>query len=485
MKWLCVGFLLCAVSSAHSKDIYLHCNTPDCDSETNLARYRESEDCQRRCIISNITTQVEEDFDQEGYAYTLQQFRALQFENCTLTSIPEGTFLIMPHLEKLNISRTALETISAEDFIGARDLASLDASHNKITELPSQLLLNLPRVFVIDLSFNQIANLRSDIFDGGNEISELNLSHNRIVTVYEGAFWSQISLRRVSLAHNEINRIDPGAFTNNKQLQTLDLSGNRLGVINCRAFHDLPFEMALNLSANYLAEFHPNCFDCGPDNVDFYYYAPAIVPESTIPESKCPVLDFDVVDLSGTRITETHIPENFTFKMRDLWLRNTNTTNLHEFFGHFQNLKYLDLSNSRVGPLNVITFAKLKELEQLALRNCGLDYITYGIFHSQKQLRKLDISYNSIHKINFSVFLPSLSGIHEIYLDGNGLETITGLSSRQFGSLQKLGLLDNQLECSEVLGIINEFGRSINFPISDLTGVRSHVNGIPCRDNDF
>lgn len=97
-------------------NIYLRCNTADCDEITD---YYENLECKKVCIISNLTTAVEEYLSQADYVYQLQQYKTIRFEGSSISSIPEGTFNIMPNVEKLDISFSSIDSIKGDDFRGA------------------------------------------------------------------------------------------------------------------------------------------------------------------------------------------------------------------------------------------------------------------------------------------------------------------------------------------------------------------------------
>lgn len=117
----------CALVQATS--IYLRCETPDCDAITD---YYTNLECKKVCIISNLTTAVDEYFTQTRYTYQIQQYTTIRFVGSSISSIPAGTFNIMPNVEKLDISFSSIDSIKRDDFRGANNLKSLIASHNNI-----------------------------------------------------------------------------------------------------------------------------------------------------------------------------------------------------------------------------------------------------------------------------------------------------------------------------------------------------------------
>lgn len=99
----------------------------------------------------------------------------------------------------------------------------------------------------------------------------------------------------------------------------------------------------------------------------------------------------------------------------------------------------------------------------------------------------LDISYNNLRSINFETFLPYLKHLSELYLDGNGLTVLDGLSNQTFPELRTVGLSRNRFRCPYILKIIMSFDLDkieLTVDSNDTSIDKTHVNGIACEHLD-
>lgn len=121
-------------------------------------------------------------------------------------------------------------------------------------------------------------------------------------------------------------------------------------------------------------------------------------------------------------------------------------------------------------------------MENLLLRSTNLSNINFGTFFRQKELKVLDISYNNLNKINFDVFLPYLKNLETLYIDGNNLTEIEGLTNTLFPQLSALGISNNNFNCTYLAKLLRtlkweELALSVDPDLVDST----HVNGIACK----
>lgn len=160
--------------------------------------------------------------------------------------------------------------------------------------------------------------------------------------------------------------------------------------------------------------------------------------------------------------------------------RIENIPNIIEYFG--ESMIDLNLSDNLVGKLNVSTFTKLKNLKVLSLRNTSLANIPYEAFHHQRKLSTLDISFNSLKKINFDGLWRDLPMLRNLSVDGNNLTEVNGLSKADFPNLTSLGITDNNFTCKYLGEYLRQWNRSILLPDDGLLLNRSHVENIFCNE---
>lgn len=452
-------------SPIHGGDVYLTCD--------EFGAYEIENFCTISSFFANHDDAVKYEVERRDLYFRME---VLKFTDSSMPSIPEGIFIEMPNLRELDVSFTDLEMLHKNDFLEAQRLLFFTSMNNKLSQLVPAVFRSAPNVSVIDLSHNQIEELRANTFAGAERVSRLYFSHNRIKKVDKDAFTTLFQLDTIQLDHNELESIDPSLFADCGVLQTVHLNDNRIVAIDCKTFASLGYLVKLELSANRLNAFDASCLT--QTRLDYH------IAQNNI--SRLVLFDASTFDASKNGISELVVPENVTFTMQELNLSGNSIASLSAVFSHFATLEHLDLSHNRVGRLNISTFANLRKLKELFLRNCSLDHITFGTFSSQKDLVTLDISYNDLKQINFDVFVPYLKHITYLYIDGNNLTEINGLSREMFPDLRTLGLSNNRFQCSEITKTIMRFDLNkieLTVDSNETTSNMTHVSGIACGHN--
>lgn len=452
-------------SPIHGGDVFLACD------EFNA--YEIETFCTVSGFFANHDDAVKYEEERSNLYFGME---VLKFTDSSMPSIPEYIFREMPNLREFDVSFTGLEMLHKIDFIAANHLLFFTSMNNKLSQLVPAVFQNAPNVSVIDLSHNAIEELKANTFAGAERVSRLYFSHNRIKRVHKNAFTTLFQLDTIQLDHNELESIDPSLFADCGVLQTIHLNDNRIVAIDCKTFATLGYLVKLELSANRLKAFNASCLT--QTRLDYH------IAQNNI--SRLDLFDTNTFDAASNGINELVVPGDVIFTMRELKLDGNSIANLSAVFSHFGALEHLDLSHNRVGRLNITTFKNLRNLKTLYLRNCSLDHITFGTFSSQKDLVRLDISYNDLKQINFDVFVPYLKHITHLYIDGNNLTEISGLSSEMFPELKTLGLSNNRFQCSEIIKTIMRFDLNkieLTVDSNETTSDMTHVSGIVCGHN--
>lgn len=467
--WLKVNIVLFifGINYVDCSDVYLVCDEFGMESLESF------------CTVSNFylkhddTVLYDPAYSQGSRDYYFI-IEVLKFTESKMPCIPENLFYRMSNLREFDISFTGVELLHRNEFENANNLIFFTSIHNKIASLTPSVFRNAPNISVIDLSHNLIEELKENSFIGSERISRLHFSHNRIKNIAWNAFATLFQMDTIDLSHNLLESIDPKLFADSGLLQTINLNNNRLMRFECAIFGSLVYLVNINLSENRLQQFNSSCLNQNRLDINI----------SGNNMSQITLFDASVFNAANNRINEVIIPENVTFSMRELNLGGNNITSFHQIFDRFATLEYLDLSNSKIGPLNITTFSKLRGLKKLYLRNCSLSNITFGTFSSQKDLLTLDISYNNLNRINFNVFIPYLQHLTELYIDGNNLTELNGLSREMFVDLTTLGLSHNRFQCSDIIRTIMDFNLAkleLTVDINETIINQTHVNGIACE----
>lgn len=137
---------------------------------------------------------------------------------------------------------------------------------------------------------------------------------------------------------------------------------------------------------------------------------------------------------------------------------NANFTRFEEISSFKKTLKSLSLQGrtlQRISPL----LNEIQELEQLSLRDAGLQEIDGHTFESMKNLTRLDLGGNGIVDIDFETF-TELFNLEELELDDNQLTYVNGsLLLEIFPNLKSLNVKNNHLlddDLLELSTILNE-----------------------------
>lgn len=116
-------------------------------------------------------------------------------------------------------------------------------------------------------------------------------------------------------------------------------------------------------------------------------------------------------------------------------------------FLRMNNLVYLNLSHNSIERLNKGIFDSLIQLEELILGNNQINFIDPGVFGKLRRLKKLNLSHNQIESVSKNLF-DSNENLEELNLGNN---KITLLESNNFSKLAKLKILYLNLNKIEYL----------------------------------
>lgn len=113
------------------------------------------------------------------------------------------------------------------------------------------------------------------------------------------------------------------------------------------------------------------------------------------------------------------------------------------------NLKKLDLSGNSIHRLMDRLLRVQTRLEELKLADNLLGdnlnpIFSSNEFHGMKQLKLLDLSRNGLRSLEEGIF-KGCENLEQLYLDGNNLTTVPTMSLKGLGSIRVLSLSDNNI----------------------------------------
>lgn len=399
--------------------------------------------------------------------YTPTSVKSLKFLNCKVSQLGIDIFGKYSLIE-LNLSNMDLQTLQPKDFHRATQLQKLDVSHNSLTKLPAELFINASKLKQVDFSNNQIDYIDEEAFrtssdDVSSNIETINLSHNQIRSIGNQTFVNLSALIEVNLEDNLIETLDTEVFSENQNLKRVRFDGNKLKEFICSG-HFVIYD--LNVSFNRIERFNASCIVINALRINIEKYENQDVPEITGQGGP--------LNTGNWKLTEDDLS-----KMKSLNVSNSQIDDIHGIIGRLSEpLTTLDVSSNILGTVSVYAFARLENLDILVLRNTSLSTIQYGLFHHQKKLRLLDISYNNLKKIQFEAFGRYLVNLQSLFLDGNNLTEIDGLRKKAFPTVHILGISNNNFSCKYLVNFLEQWdGVEL---IKDELSNQNHVERIAC-----
>lgn len=399
------------------------------------------------------------------------KFHEMAFQNCQFHRMP-NIFQNYTNLKQLNISHIDLQQIRAPNFEGARSLSTLIASHNELTEILSSVFSNAKELRTVDLSHNQINRIDPFAFDESQHLTDLNLSHNNLSTLDNRTFSTLPNLERLNLGYNLFEVIENVLFDNLQRMKILNLNQNRLHRLPCPIFSQLKSIELLNLTENNLGAFNTSCVQSEKSFAVFIGQNRLVhlilSPNLSEIHAANNIIKWISIDL--------HL-QNITI----LDLANNSIGNIPEIISHLSpSLHALNVSDNSVHKLNVSTFGQFVHLVHLSLRNTNLSNIQFGTFHHQRKLLSLDISKNDLKKINFAVFWRNFEILETLHLNENNLTEVDGLNRMNFPKLKAFNICGNLFKCEYLVKFLKQWEHVHLISLKNASTDRTHVDGIDC-----
>ncbi|XP_015794717.1 chaoptin-like [Tetranychus urticae] len=369
-------------------------------------------------------------------------------------------------LRKLDFSHNLLRRFHERFLDGIEPfLIEINFSHNLLGDTLNPIFSTnefylLSSLQVLDLSYNQLRALDSNIFKGLKNLTQLNLNGNQFKDVPYPSLSQLRTLKVLGLASNRLTELTaddlPKSLSNS--LRTLNLTDNRLTNLLPGSLSHLTQLTELYLGHNQLTHLRPNAME----GLNF----------------------LEILDLSSNLLDNVPIETlNGLRKLRKLYLGS----NLIEILekdglglGDLPSLEYLDLSRNNLvslGDHHVFTgLPRLRTLDLSYNSLRKLDLSEEQLFAPLTKLETLDLTDNSLESFPVHLMYP-LTSLRKLFLDYNRITELTEESVLSIGSsLDELSMAYNRLTYlpsylaskSKNLRLLNLHGNGIASVSQDL-----------------
>lgn len=153
-------------------------------------------------------------------------------------------------LQTLKFTDSFLTSLSCETWVDLPNIVEMDLSRNYISFLRDQHFVSSEMLQTLNLSNNAIYQIDSGTFEKQNLLEKLDLSHNQLVLLHDDVFNSLTSLTYLDLSYNYLNHIHDSVFRSLQKLSTLNLNNNRLVGMTFDTLSVLPSIHSISLSGN-------------------------------------------------------------------------------------------------------------------------------------------------------------------------------------------------------------------------------------------
>lgn len=337
-------------------------------------------------------------------------------------------------LENLFLIGNKIESILSEPFYDLNSLSILDLSYNRLSQIdhlfrfalkPNRLrklylshniiskvakhaFAELTSLVELDLSHNFISDVTAEPFSNLTSLEVLRLNNNSIINL-NGAVNDLHNLKHLFLKGNHINNIDEESLKIINHLETFDVSSNNLDEVNSVMF--MRHWEHLNNCVVFKIILSGNSITSLPNttarNVTEYRFRRQAIIWARIHGDI-----FSELDLSNNHIST--IEYNAFQSLTKLTALDLSNNKLIDFLINGDDVtfvRYLNLSGNFISRLYYESFSRMKNLERLDLSQNKLDYIPDQTFHNNYNLRHVNLTFNTIEKLdNLNIHMFHLNG---------------------------------------------------------------------------
>lgn len=257
------------------------------------------------------------------------------------------------------------------------------------------------------------------IFTTFSELTILNASGLQLQTISEQQFKSAYKLENLILSNNKITLFNTSFLSESKNLEELDVSNNEIKFLDFKALQENNNILTkLNISHNVLTHV---------------------------------VISENIVSFDASNNLLEHFEISMESQLNHLDLSANKLSNEDKkYLKNLRSIKYLNIGDMLLEPLEIDLFVEMEDLKSLILRNTGITKIKFGTFSNLKNLEILDLSDNKITELDVNM-LTVLNNLKTLSINGNQIVTINLFHQRSkilLQNLKEINIEGNNWECS-------------------------------------
>uniref|UniRef100_A0A3Q3FNM8 Toll-like receptor 22 n=1 Tax=Labrus bergylta TaxID=56723 RepID=A0A3Q3FNM8_9LABR len=370
-----------------------------------------------------------------------------------LRTVPQD---IPSTVKSIDLSSNNITKILTSDFRKKSVLTELDLKGNTIVQIDPRAFADLISLKKLNLNSNKLVKLGDDIFVGLSNVTELRITHNHIKAVLPTSFESLTSLTFLDISHNKLHSSKNvhSLLQQLPNLQSLVITNNDLTHFQSWELTNSSLELAsLDLSQNPIAVFRITA---------------DVFPNLTWLNIGSTIKNKMIWDIRN----KTFFSRVSTLDVSGLQLVSDDWKTFLESFN--SSLTILRMNQMKHDLTELISIScTIPTITTLQLRQNKLSIIHSNLFSLCIHLTELDLSDNSIQKIQDEAFM-SLKGLRDLSLGRNKLPSVPA-ATRNLKILSKLDLSTNKISS---LGC-NDFAN-----LTKLRQLNLYQNPIPAL-NEF
>ncbi|XP_031618700.1 chaoptin-like [Contarinia nasturtii] len=410
------------------------------------------------------------------------------------------TFERFNKLRYLNVSNTQLSNFTFATFYHLDKLRSLDISFNHLKHLDFTLLFrNFRELWTLNLEGNDLNNIDTISLVHFPKLISLGISKNNFSCDYLAKFllpWPNLHLMHNPSNQTHINGVDC------LHIETQGISVDNSTKLQPKRTTEVPAiestsSKVLSHTSTTQKTIEPNedkpntRFEC----VNF-----SMIMDSETVDISCDNLEKIDTSCMGNQLQITLDDKDVVFHLTD-----TNST-LSCSNDQFQKLRYLNISGNHlqnasqliqllgtnietldvssifVGALDEHLLEKFTNLKYLRLSNTNLTNFGFGTFYHQRKLRALDLSFNHLQNIDFTLLMRNFKELTTLNVEANDLNEIDSVTRKNFPQLRLLGISKNNFSCKYLSKFLSQWDNDLHLMYNPSN--KTNIDGVDCSHED-